>query len=177
MPKMYTHIHNDSHLRSHWRRFVPKIALESKVFQFLIDKFSGLYGNDDLHNGLVQVFNAGKNLNRLFINVRNQVKQKFQTFLLHCWLFNLFRRIFWSKRWEKKLRRWLLTISGTLPFQTQLLSQLWWTLLNLWRGTPPRPSVELKLHSTLYSHRNQTNCSKSSLTNSNSMNSCDGPSR
>ena len=33
----------------------------------------GLYGNDDLHNGLVQVFNAGKQLNRLFINVRNQV--------------------------------------------------------------------------------------------------------
>lgn len=32
----------------------------------------GLYGNDDLHNGLVQVFNAGKQLNRLFINVRNQ---------------------------------------------------------------------------------------------------------
>ncbi|KAG5672510.1 hypothetical protein PVAND_002634 [Polypedilum vanderplanki] len=32
----------------------------------------GLYGNDDLHNGLVQVFNAGKQLNRLFISVRNQ---------------------------------------------------------------------------------------------------------
>jgi protein tweety len=32
-----------------------------------------LYGNDDLHNGLVQVFNAGKQLNRLFISVRNQV--------------------------------------------------------------------------------------------------------
>lgn len=38
--------------------------------------FLGLYGNDDLHNGLVQVFNAGKRLNRLFINVRNQVNKQ-----------------------------------------------------------------------------------------------------
>lgn len=53
----------------------------SCIFNFLIPFFSlrsfmtspGLYGNDDLHNGLVQVFNAGKQLNRLFINVRNQV--------------------------------------------------------------------------------------------------------
>lgn len=34
----------------------------------------GLYGNDDLHNGLVQVFNSGKQLNRLFFSVRNQVR-------------------------------------------------------------------------------------------------------
>jgi hypothetical protein len=36
----------------------------------------GLYGNDDLHNGLVQVFNAGRQLNRLFVNVRNQVRSR-----------------------------------------------------------------------------------------------------
>lgn len=48
---------------------LPRLPFFPLLFLFLI----GLYGNDDLHNGLVQVFNAGKQLNRLFINVRNQV--------------------------------------------------------------------------------------------------------
>lgn len=64
------------------------VLAESQRSKFLISYFLlflapppalliGLYGNDDLHNGLVQVFNAGKQLNRLFINVRNQVIQIF----------------------------------------------------------------------------------------------------
>lgn len=64
------------------------VLAESQRSKFLISCFLlflapppalliGLYGNDDLHNGLVQVFNAGKQLNRLFINVRNQVIQIF----------------------------------------------------------------------------------------------------
>lgn len=50
-------------------------------FSFFSSPPSGLYGNDDLHNGLVQVFNAGKQLNRLFINVRNQVSRMFAPFV------------------------------------------------------------------------------------------------
>lgn len=71
--------------RIEWTRRTIVLA-GSQRFKFLISNFLlslslprlpflliGLYGNDDLHNGLVQVFNAGKQLNRLFINVRNQV--------------------------------------------------------------------------------------------------------
>lgn len=47
-----------------------------RQFFLFVCLFLGLYGNDDLHNGLVQVFNAGKRLNRLFINVRNQVNKQ-----------------------------------------------------------------------------------------------------
>lgn len=48
----------------------------TKIWYNFLNKYSlvlGLYGNDDLHNGLVQVFQSGKQLNRLFISVRNQV--------------------------------------------------------------------------------------------------------
>lgn len=34
----------------------------------------GLYGNDDLHNGLLEVLQAGKKVDNLVSSVRNQVR-------------------------------------------------------------------------------------------------------
>jgi hypothetical protein len=43
----------------------------------------GLYGNDDLHNGLLEVLTAGRNVDNLVSSVRNQVRiiLLFQTIL------------------------------------------------------------------------------------------------
>lgn len=39
----------------------------------------GLYGNDDFHNGLLQAFSSGKQVESLVLNLKRQVSAK------HIW--------------------------------------------------------------------------------------------
>lgn len=41
---------------------------------FLYNFITGLYGNDDLHNGLLEVLTAGRKVDNIVQAVRNQVR-------------------------------------------------------------------------------------------------------
>lgn len=45
---------------------------EEEEFKFSLSSFLGLYGNDDLHNGLLEVLTAGRKVDNLVSSVRNQ---------------------------------------------------------------------------------------------------------
>lgn len=145
----------------------------------------GLYGNDDLHNGLVQVFNAGKQLNRLFINVRNQViwernDKKFlsssHTSLTLCVTlrlefqlksprttlslsFHALRHIISRRHWRIKHRHSKSMTSGRFTCPITPLSPSWWKRLNLLRKIRPMLLTESMLDSISFNHRNLINCS------------------
>lgn len=50
----------------------------------------GLYGNDDLHNGLLDVLGAGRKVDQIISSVKNQVNFYFCFFFLLKTLANLF---------------------------------------------------------------------------------------
>jgi len=42
----------------------------------------GLYGNDDVHNGLVQVLASVASINEVFLSARNEVSSQYRIFFI-----------------------------------------------------------------------------------------------